>query len=1137
MVGGPQFGVRPFLARRWGVVVIAIAAVVGLPQALRATTFVPPRDLGQLATESAAVVLATAEGSRVWRRGDALLFTETEFRLEAVVAGELGVGDLLHVQVPGGELDGTGWRVPGAPRFDVAQTYLLFLQKNAREEWITTMLSYGVLRQSHAIDGTPLLQPTPGLNAHRGMERPDGTIPEGVGTYWQAPLLMHLADVVSGASEWDAAVAEADDGTTGDGGEAAVAAPPSACRYFVSEGRRYRWRAFDNGGTATIFADDRGDESLGGIRGFRLLAEAADLWMSFSGSGMNLVFGGPTPLRADCGGGGGAQANTVVFNDPCGEIGDLSDCSGILAFGGPLTNGTHQFDDASWVTVVGWIVVVNNGAGCLGEPNYRVMLAHELGHGLGWNHVDDDRALMFARCCRSINSTDQLCGRFTYPPVSEDNRRPRANAGGDRTLLLAGSTAPLRGSVSDDGLPGQALSTRWRQLVGPGAARFDDETALETTVQFSRSGRYLIGLEADDGELLTTDVFEADVQVLVGTERRVVFETGPDYRGTVDTFLQEAAPNANNASASELSVDSDDPGDSGLASEALLRFDGIFGDGAARGAPILPPGASIREATLELASTNLGDGASVRRMEAPWTDSESWSRLPGGGAAQSVSPVVEAIVSGFSESVLLDVTRSVAAWSADPCSNYGWAFLPRGTNGWDFVSAEGGTPPRLTVVQALVESETPIRLGDRWDYFRGLTNPPADWREPEFTPGPAWLQGPTGLGYGDGDDATTLSDMRSRYAAVFARRTFSLTAPESVSQLLLRIDYDDGFVAYLNGEEAARSRGMGSEGDPATRTTFSRESHEAGTFEEYTLPPALLLEGDNVLAIQVHNDDIDSSDLSLRPELHLLRTPLAGDAPWKFRRGNAVLPDDWNAPDFDDTDWEVGVPGIGYGDEDDITRLDDMRGNYLSVFLRREVILGAAESERDLFLTVIHDDGVVVYVNGVEVARENMPAGVIEASTAAAASIEPTATTMTIAAEHFVSGRNVVAVSVHNSSLSSTDLSFSAVLVPSPEATPGVVPCDEDSVAFRRGDVTGDEQFNLSDGVSLLNFLFLVATPPSCPDAADVDDDGNLSLTDAVVLFNFLFLRGLPPAAPGVDCGADTTEDELSACASNCQEA
>ena len=166
----------------------------------------------------------------------------------------------------------------------------------------------------------------------------------------------------------------------------------------------------------------------------------------------------------------------------------------------------------------------------------------------------------------------------------------------------------------------------------------------------------------------------------------------------------------------------------------------------------------------------------------------------------------------------------------------------------------------------------PIAVGDTWKYFKGTVEPPAAWAGVAFDD-TSWSTGPSGFGYGDGDDATVLSDMQGAtqppgYVSVYIRKAFSVPDPGSVVGLDLVIDYDDGFVAFLNGTEVAR-RGM-----TATAYNSVATSHEAlagggGPVETISLDAylGLLLPGMNVIAIHGANQAVDSSDLSLIPSL------------------------------------------------------------------------------------------------------------------------------------------------------------------------------------------------------------------------------------------------------------------------------
>ncbi|MBN1443360.1 MAG: CotH kinase family protein, partial [Planctomycetes bacterium] len=163
---------------------------------------------------------------------------------------------------------------------------------------------------------------------------------------------------------------------------------------------------------------------------------------------------------------------------------------------------------------------------------------------------------------------------------------------------------------------------------------------------------------------------------------------------------------------------------------------------------------------------------------------------------------------------------------------------------------------------------TLVAAGDEWSYWKGTSHPSGgdlSWTEIGFDDS-EWPVGPSGFGYGDGDDATLLDDMQGSYSTVFIRRRFAAGDVSGVLALFLSVDYDDGFVAYLNGAEIARSNYNPE--IPDHNDTAARD-HEAGTAQEFAVAdgPQILHEGENVLAIVAFNGSLDSSDVSIIPAL------------------------------------------------------------------------------------------------------------------------------------------------------------------------------------------------------------------------------------------------------------------------------
>ncbi len=162
--------------------------------------------------------------------------------------------------------------------------------------------------------------------------------------------------------------------------------------------------------------------------------------------------------------------------------------------------------------------------------------------------------------------------------------------------------------------------------------------------------------------------------------------------------------------------------------------------------------------------------------------------------------------------------------------------------------------------------ETAVYAGDNWAYLLPESELPSDWNTIGFDDS-GWSTGPGGFGYGDEDDGTEIDPALS----VYLRRIFAVTDAADLIHAILHADYDDGFVAYLNGTEIGRSFNLGEPGtfvpyDETTSTDHEAQLYWGGYPEAYTLDSlqlaSLLTAGENVLAVQVHNVGITSSDMS-----------------------------------------------------------------------------------------------------------------------------------------------------------------------------------------------------------------------------------------------------------------------------------
>ncbi len=162
--------------------------------------------------------------------------------------------------------------------------------------------------------------------------------------------------------------------------------------------------------------------------------------------------------------------------------------------------------------------------------------------------------------------------------------------------------------------------------------------------------------------------------------------------------------------------------------------------------------------------------------------------------------------------------------------------------------------------------KTIINKGDNWKYKIFNTEPPANWKNSEYNDS-NWNNGPSGFGYGDNDDSTNVPSTLSLYL----RKTFTIDDINSIKDAFLHVDYDDGFIAYLNGIEITRQN-MGNSGEffgynRGALSAVEANMYSGGTPYAFELNEliSLLQQGENILAIQVHNNNSNSSDLTLIP--------------------------------------------------------------------------------------------------------------------------------------------------------------------------------------------------------------------------------------------------------------------------------
>jgi hypothetical protein len=164
----------------------------------------------------------------------------------------------------------------------------------------------------------------------------------------------------------------------------------------------------------------------------------------------------------------------------------------------------------------------------------------------------------------------------------------------------------------------------------------------------------------------------------------------------------------------------------------------------------------------------------------------------------------------------------------------------------------------------VVAERTFITAGSEWRYLDNGSNQGTKWRARLFDDD-KWKIGPAQLGYGEEDEKTKLSfgsDSGNKHVTSFFRHPFEVTDPAGVISLEGALLRDDGAVVYLNRREVTRSNMPQVSIDYTTFASTTAGGADESAFHSFAIDPALLVKGKNVIAVEVHQANRTSSDIS-----------------------------------------------------------------------------------------------------------------------------------------------------------------------------------------------------------------------------------------------------------------------------------
>jgi methionine-rich copper-binding protein CopC len=201
------------------------------------------------------------------------------------------------------------------------------------------------------------------------------------------------------------------------------------------------------------------------------------------------------------------------------------------------------------------------------------------------------------------------------------------------------------------------------------------------------------------------------------------------------------------------------------------------------------------------------------------------------------------------------VNIEIAAGAFKDLSNNNYAGIADATT-WNFTVQTA--PPS--------GPQTLIAYGAAWKYLDNGTNQGTAWRGTGFSDA-IWATGNAQLGYGDGDEATIVSygpDANNKFITTYFRKTISVSNPSAFTSILGNVKRDDGVAIYVNGTEVYRNNLAAG---AAYNTLATLASDDGATPQAFSFSPSVLVSGNNIIAVEIHQNALTSSDISFDLEL------------------------------------------------------------------------------------------------------------------------------------------------------------------------------------------------------------------------------------------------------------------------------
>ena len=287
-------------------------------------------------------------------------------------------------------------------------------------------------------------------------------------------------------------------------------------------------------------------------------------------------------------------------------------------------------------------------------------------------------------------------------------------------------------------------------------------------------------------------------------------------------------------------------------------------------------------------------------------------------------------------------------------------------------------------------------------------------------------------------------NLEALLSTVFSKDKFDSFVENSLNWLPEDSDVLSDVISFMDDRRAyilsQISGGFTAQSSLSSSNSFARTTDQGLTGLEGTFDAKLTTE----IRVNGMSVPLNRRDGTWDGDLAESEVVFSAGSEWKYLDDGSDQGIEWRHSDFDDSSWKEARTKMGYGDRGEVTTLsfgDDPDNKYITTYFRKSFDVVDTERFSSLRIELLYDDGAAVYLNGVELVRENLELDSNYLSLATDTVRNATFQNFNISSEVLKNGNNVVAVEIHQRSPSSRDISFDLELLglgPVPLMSPGV---------------------------------------------------------------------------------------------------